>query len=52
MKKQYYLVKRKNVADNGRIIEAIDKFSAIAIAVEKDGHKYSNIDYTAKKTKL
>lgn len=48
--KKYYAI--KNPEGKVRIIEAYDKFSAIAIAVEKDNFKWNNSKYTGKKTKL
>ena len=48
---KYYFVVTSPTKKN-YIIEAIDKFHAIAKAVEIDKHKWSNNMYKAEKTKL
>lgn len=52
MQKKYYFLVTNTVTNKSKVIEAYDKFSAIARAVEQDNYKYMNSQYSAKKTNM
>lgn len=52
MQRKYYFLVTNIVTNKSTVIEAYDKFSAIARAVENDNYKYTNSQYKAQMTKM
>lgn len=52
MERKHYFLVTNLVTNKSTVVEAYDKFSAIARAVEQDNYKYLNSQYKAQMTKM